>query len=219
MTSNMTEPDVKKTPLLHASQRAMEAFISKDGRIINSTLAEQFKVNRATIGRWRRKDEWDRKLKEMQQEGSKRVAEKMAGKLAANYEAMFATDIEHLKILDQTVAAKLFARDSAGNFLRDAEGKLKINADLSPNDICTLMRAKETKVKVMRLLTGQSTDNQSVNAKVTGRVEHVHKLDNAGMMIEKAAIESLKPGNEGMQTELLKMLECFQNLRVKIEEG
>ena len=49
-----------------------------------------------------------------------------------------------------------------------------------------------------------------------GKVDRVHKLDGAGMMIEKAAIEVLKPGNEGMQHTLMEMLECFQDVCAKV---
>jgi hypothetical protein len=193
MSEEVSKTELKTKTTRELRAEVMDTFIAKSGKISNMKLAAIYHIDRSTISRWRAKDDWDNRLLEVQREASKKAATRMANKLSTNYEAMLETDIEHLKILDQVVASKLFARDSAGTFLRDSDGKLQINANLSPNDICSLMRTKETKVKLMRLLTGQSTENQSINAKVSGKIDFVHKLDGAGMMIEKAAIESLKP--------------------------
>ena len=43
-------------------KRAEETFLAEQGRITNKELSTRLKIHPATVARWKKEDEWDRKL-------------------------------------------------------------------------------------------------------------------------------------------------------------
>ena len=74
-------------------------YLKARGKITNREIADAVKVNALTVGRWKRDDKWDEKLKELEKASSK---------------AAPATGVERKKA----------ARDKAVKLYMDAEGNI-----------------------------------------------------------------------------------------------
>ena len=59
-----------------ARSQALKLYLKHNGKVTNRAIAEQVNVNPLTVGRWKRDDSWDDKLKEKEAAAPK---EKPAG--------------------------------------------------------------------------------------------------------------------------------------------
>lgn len=63
-------------------------FLKASGKITNRDIAKAVKVNPLTVGRWKREDDWDTKLKEQEESGAKQARAGVVRKKGARDQAV-----------------------------------------------------------------------------------------------------------------------------------
>lgn len=63
-------------------------FLKAGGKITNRDIAKAVKVNPLTVGRWRREDDWEMKLKEQEEAGTKQARAGVVRKKGARDQAV-----------------------------------------------------------------------------------------------------------------------------------
>jgi uncharacterized protein YjcR len=74
---------MKKEARIQAERKFLKAL----GKITNREIAKALTVNPLTVGRWKRDDQWEEKLKEMESAGTKETAGAVVRKRAARDKA------------------------------------------------------------------------------------------------------------------------------------
>ncbi len=101
-----------------ARKHAEQVFLEEEGRITNKELAEEMDIHPATIARWRKEDEWDRKL--------------VQAVTTPEFEEMlendpFEEDMEHLQALNDRISSCLKKPELLpGEILQLAEAKFHL---------------------------------------------------------------------------------------------
>lgn len=197
-------------------RKAYDMFVESDGKLTNYELAKKLDKHRGTIGEWRTKDRWDERLEEIRRQAVEAAEKRIVTKRTESIELLSDKTFANLEILSKAFT-NAFIKKRNGEVVRDENGVPLYNTDLKPSDLAHLAKVQETIIKIHRLLTGQSTDNQSINQRVSGQIDHVHTT--AEGTIEQAARAAIIPGNEGLQKGLFALAEQLQHLRQAVKEG
>jgi hypothetical protein len=94
-------------------------------------------VNRKTVSRWRKANDWDRTLAEISHLFQERIwqrfsdhSEDIADAAAKSIRA----EKERTEAMDQTLFYHLVEKDANGNSMRDPEGRLVLNCHINKQD-------------------------------------------------------------------------------------
>ncbi len=207
--AKLTSRDERRTARERKREEALQLYLASDGAVSISTLAKRLGVSRDAIMRWKKKYKWDEKLGNIRHERDKMTAEKLAGKLAEEYTVAAEDIVNSYKAVRAIIKSKFSAKAPDGTPLRSADGSLMLNTDMSPREIRDITATLDSIGKSLRLLTGQSTDNQNVN--VSGVIGHSYCA--TGDVIQQAVERALQPGGMEEQQKLAQMLTLFQEMK------
>lgn len=97
---------------------AERIFVSERSRITNKELAKRLGVHPATVARWRKLDDWDGKLAEV---------EVMTEEQKMERDDFYEVDLRHIRLLNERIDAYLHRKELLPSEIRDlAEAKFHI---------------------------------------------------------------------------------------------
>lgn len=164
-----------KEGLEELRQQGLKLYLAKTSI---TSISKTLGISRKTVGIWRAKYDWDKKkeeasreVREFDGEIKKSVQKAIFDDLVPEYKEV----ANSLRVINNIVTQKIWARDKAGRILRDEEGRPQVNDKIPPKDLHHLSNIVSSNLKAMKLLAGESTENIENNH--TGRIEHEHTHD------------------------------------------
>ena len=147
-------------------EHARNLYIENLGKIPDVLLAKTVGVNRNTIGKWRKKGDWENHVEEIKHSAGKKVAEKQINKIAAQADAIFDELFATTRLVALAARRAVITTDAAGRPITDASGLPVTNSKLTPAELRSLMSTMGEYQKIVRLQLGQHTESTK---KSTGR--------------------------------------------------
>lgn len=150
--------------------KAEKLFIESLGRMNMTEIAKEVGISHCTLIKWEKKYRWRERVSTIERKIEEAVIDKIKQETADKIVEELHRDISFCNRLGEHLLLHLFKHDKDGRIIKDEQGKSLFNTSLSPTDLDKLMAAREKKVKLLRLIQGQSTENLNTNSVVRHEV-------------------------------------------------
>ena len=193
-------------------REALSRYVKSQGVETLSAMGRALGVNRETLRKWKKEDEWDARLAETRQSASKKAVEKMADELSDQIAKHFKVDSEHLDVLDKMLFLHLIERDANGQPVRGPDGLLRPNSKTTPAELKRLASARHQITVTRRMILGLPTEHQQVDQNVKGKVA----VESQGA--NRLLSELIQRGDADRVAAFQKMAEAYEELLFGDEE-
>ena len=204
-------PKIKKDGKAHVNDRVNKAkgyYLGRMGQVSDVEMSKKFGVHRNTIKKWKDKGEWDKLVAETQQKVDLTTAKKAADFIVEQADQVYTEIFTNLRLATLVCRKKLLKHDDHDRPLVGSDGQPAVNTELSAGAVRSLCGSMAEYFKMVRLHTGQTTDNQG--RKHSGEVKNRHTAQDAAF--DKAISKIVDTGDIDGQDALALMIENQQRI-------